>query len=409
MLFRIVFIPAFLIFASVAFGQDHRTVSTELNEKAITQVKLGNLEKAIELFRQARALMPTDPTLRKNLAATHSQLGVKLVAEDKIKEAVRQLRIATSLDPGMALYHLNLGIALVRSLKDDEAQKSFERAVKADSKNAMAHFELGSLMYRRGQLEDAVRVLSRSAALDVGNANYRKALDRAKREHQAEKRYTKQESAHFILSWDGSRDVSIGSRVLRVLEDAWERVGVELEIQPKGKVRVILYTTTEFRKVTGVHGWVTGLYDGRIRIPVKDFATAEREIKGTIYHEYTHVAVQSITSKCPSWLNEGLAQVYEERERRSAAARVRKASRDNALIPLLNLRQTFTRFSDVEKARLAYAQSLSLVLFIMDRHGPDRIGRFLRDLGDGLPEHLAADRAFHRSLSDIFAAWKDSL
>ncbi len=409
MQFRTVFILAVLILSPAARAQEPRTTSGELNEKAIAQVNVGNLEKAIELFQRARALMPTDPTLRKNLAATHSQLGVKLVAAGKIEEAVKQLRISTSLEPGMALYHLNLGIALVRSRKEDEAIECFQRAIKADSKSAVAHFELGSLKYRRGQLEDAVVALTRSVALAPGKAGYRQALDRAKREHQAEKRYTKEESAHFILSWDGARDVSIGSRVLRVLEDAWERVGVDLEIQPKGKVRVILYTTAEFRKVTGVHGWVTGLYDGRIRIPVKDFATAEREIKGTIYHEYTHVAVQSITSRCPSWLNEGLAQVYEERERRSAASRVRKALRDNTLIPLLSLRQTFTRYSDVEKARLAYAQSLSLVLFIMDRHGPDRIGRFLRDLGDGLPEHKAADRAFHRSLSDIFAAWKLSI
>ncbi len=99
MQFRTVFILAVLILSPVARAQEPRTTSGELNEKAIAQVNVGNLEKAIELFRQARALMPTDPTLRKNLAATHSQLGVKLVAAGKIEEAVKQLRISTSLEP----------------------------------------------------------------------------------------------------------------------------------------------------------------------------------------------------------------------------------------------------------------------------------------------------------------------
>jgi len=400
---------AILAFASGALGEDHRAASMELNDQAIALVNLGKFEEAIKVFREARGLMPADPTLRKNLAATHSQLGVKRVGEGKLPEAVKQLRMAVSLEPGTALYHLNLGIALVRSKKAGEAEQSFEKAIRTDPKNALGYYELGSLKYRAGELDLAVKHLTKAAALDRGNADYRDSLARAKREYKSEKRHTKEESAHFILSWDGARDASLGARVLRVLEDAWERTSVDLKINPKGKVRVILYTTTEFRKVTGVHGWVTGLYDGRIRIPVKDFSAAEREIRGTIYHEYTHVAVQSITSRCPAWLNEGLAQVYEERARNSARARVRKAAADETLISILNLRLPFTRFSDVETARLAYAQSLSLVLYIMDQHGPDRIGRFLRHLGDGMPEHKAATEAFHRSIGDIFEAWKESL
>jgi tetratricopeptide (TPR) repeat protein len=406
---RTVFIAAILLLAPASSAQDQRQTSTQLNEKGIALVKMGEFEEAIKLFRQARALMPADPILRRNLAAAHSQLGVKLVSEGKLDEAVKELRTATSLEPGVALYHLNLGIALNRQRKVEDAAQSLERAVQVDPKSAAAHFELGNLRYRQGELERAVRLLTRAAALDVGNAEYKKALERAVREHTAEKRYTVEESPHFKLSWDGSRDVSIGSRVLRVLEDAWERIGVELEIHPTEKTRVILYTETEFRKVTGVHGWVTGLYDGRIRIPVKDFGTAEREIKGTIYHEYTHVAVQSITRVCPSWLNEGLAQVYEGRESRSAASRVRKAHASDSLIALKDLTKSFTRFSDVEKARLAYAQSLSLVLFIIDQHGPDRVGRFLRYLGKGMAEQEAADEAFHKSLADIFAAWKEAI
>jgi hypothetical protein len=142
---------------------------------------------------------------------------------------------------------------------------------------------------------------------------------------------------------------------------------------------------------------------------VKDFAAAEQEIKSTIYHEYTHVAVQSITTRCPAWLNEGLAQVYEERALPPAEARVRQAAADGKLIPILNLRLPFTRFPDVETARLAYAQSLCLVLYAMDQYGPDRIGRFLRLLGEGMPEHEAAGNAFHRSIGEIYDAWADSL
>jgi Flp pilus assembly protein TadD len=397
------------VLSAPVLAEEPGVAAGRLNEEGISLVRLGQFEKAIEVFKRARALVPSDATLRKNLAAAHSHLGVKRVAEGKLVEAVKELRAATTLEPTQALYHINLGIALVRSGKDEEALRSFQKAVQADSTSPAAHYELGNAYYRAGNLARAVTSLTRAATLDRTNKDYIAARDRATREYAAEKSHTHEESAHFELSWDGSRDIAVGARILRILEDAWERVGVDLNIYPKKRIRVILYGEKEFRQVTGMHGWVTGLYDGRIRIPVKDFSTAERQILPTLYHEYTHVAVGRITKNCPTWLNEGLAQVYEKRDRREADSRVARAAAAGSLIPLLNLRASFTRISDVEKARLAYAQSLSLTLFIMDEHGPERIGRFLRDLGEGKSEQEAADRAFHRSVDDIYESWKDGL
>ena len=62
-----------------------------------------------------------------------------------------------------------------------------------------------------------------------------------------------------------------------------------------------------------------------------------------------------------------------------------------------------------EVARLAYAQSHLLTLFLIDEHGPDRIGRFLRALAEGKTQAEAAEDAFHRSLDQIFTAWESGV
>lgn len=400
-------LPLFLValLAAPALAADSRDEAAKLNDAGIRAIDAKEFAKAIDLFTRARSLLPLDLTIRKNLATARSRYGGELLEDGKGEEALRQFRFAASLEPGLAVHHANLGIALVRLGRTEEGKKALENACRVDPACVTARTELGAIAYREGELREAIDEWERAVAAAPDRKDVAEALARARREYEIEKDHRTQESDHFQVSWDGEKDASTGSRILRICEDAYERVGRELAIFPEGRVRVILYSGREFEAVTGAHSWVGGLYDGRIRIPVKDFLRAEDEIRDTIFHEYTHVAVHAVAPACPSWLNEGLAQVYEGKDLRPGAARLKRAKQAGKLLPLSELRAGFTRFDDADRARLAYAESLSFVRFLMDDFSPERVGRFLRAIGGGKSPADAATECFFRSLDDLFAEW----
>ena len=82
----------------------------------------------------------------------------------------------------------------------------------------------------------------------------------------------------------------------------------------------MLYPDETFREVTGSPHWSGGIYDGRIKLPIGGLARGSERLARTVRHEYAHAAIVTLSKgKAPVWLNEGLAQVAEETERRRAA------------------------------------------------------------------------------------------
>ncbi|MEN8150882.1 MAG: tetratricopeptide repeat protein, partial [Planctomycetota bacterium] len=381
----------------------------QLNEEGIRLVSRGEYEKAIKTFTKARRLQPADVTLKQNLATARSRHAGALLGAGKDAEAIQQFRLAVALVPTEAVHHANLGIALVRFGKVAEGKKSLEAAVRADAACVAAHAELGSLHYREGDLFRAKDHLGKAAKAKPKSADLKKAYERVAREYEVEKKFKSVESDHFRISWDGAQDATVGDRLKIHLEDAYSEVAADLGIRPERKTRVILYTRQNFKAVTGAHDWVGGLFDGRIRIPVQNFHKAEREIRSTIRHEYVHVAVDSVTKKCPAWLNEGLAQHYEGRSVSTWLGTLSKAKRADILFSLKELTPNFTAFKDANRARLAYAQSLSIVSFLMDEHGPKAIGTFLTALGEGKKPEEACRAAFTMSQAELYEDWAETL
>jgi len=388
---------------------DNRDEALRLNEEGIKLVSRGDYEDAITKFMKARSLLPADSTLKRNLATARSRHAARLLAAGKSKEAIRQFRMALALMPAEAVHHANLGIALLRTGHAEDGKKSLEAAIRADPGCGPAHSELGGMYYRDGDLFRAADHLKKAVKAAPKREDLKKALARVEREYEVEKKFKSVTSEHFRISWDGARDATVGERLEVHLEDAYEEVAADLGIRPKTITRVILYTKQNFKAVTGAHDWVGGLFDGRIRIPLKNFHSAEEEIRNTIRHEYVHVAVDSVTKKCPAWLNEGLAQYYEGRAIRNWMPLLVKARNAKILFSIQDLAKNFTTYKDANRARLAYAQSHAIILFVMEEHGPKAIGTFLAEMGKGRKTEEACRTAFLMSLDDLYDDWIESL
>jgi hypothetical protein len=130
-----------------------------------------------------------------------------------------------------------------------------------------------------------------------------------------------------------------------------------------------------------------------------------------IPHELVHLvfdtAVDNPYHFPPRWLNEGLAVYLSQGYDASDRAAVDEAASAGALMPLDALTgqfpTTYDRFS------LAYAESVSVVDFIVRKHGREALVRLIRSYADGLTDDEAFERAIGLTVLDVDAAWRQEL
>ena len=85
-----------------------------------------------------------------------------------------------------------------------------------------------------------------------------------------------------------------GGSLIYLLEKERSKVCTDLNHFPRQRVTVILYNPEGFKAVTASEGWVGGLFDRKIRIPVSDQKIDPELIAPIIRHEYTHVIIYEL-------------------------------------------------------------------------------------------------------------------
>src|SRR5207247_626232 len=119
----------------------------------------GDLDRAIELYRQAVAIKP-------DFAEVHNNLGNALRLPGRLEEAVASYRRALTLKPDFAEAQGNLGNALRKLGRLDEAVECYRRAIDAKPGFAQA---VGQYVFLQRMLcdwrepEDPERLLVRAA------------------------------------------------------------------------------------------------------------------------------------------------------------------------------------------------------------------------------------------------------
>ena len=126
-------------------------------------------------------------------------------------------------------------------------------------------------------------------------------------------------------------------------------------------------------------------------------------------HELVHLmldeAVDSPRARVPAWLNEGLAMRFE-RGSRAESGDLRRALRRGRLIPVSQMNSVPGRPDDV---RLFYAQSASIVRYMLDAYGDARMKALLARLNRGDSIGDAVQAAYGSELSAIESRWRARL
>ncbi len=133
--------------------------------------------------------------------------------------------------------------------------------------------------------------------------------------------------------------------------------------------------------------------------------------KSTVIHELTHVLVGHLTFSClgdvPTWLNEGLA-VYSEGDLDAvSAAQLNAAIKNNELLTVRSLSVGFSEVSD--KASLSYSQSYSIIKFLIESYGQDKMTELLTTLRDGSTVDEALRKVYGLDVDGLEAAWRTAV
>lgn len=133
--------------------------------------------------------------------------------------------------------------------------------------------------------------------------------------------------------------------------------------------------------------------------------------RDAIVHELTHVLVGHLTFSClggvPTWLNEGLA-VYSEGELDPASlGQLDAAIRDDTLLTVRSLSAGFSEVAD--KAYLSYSQSYSIVNFLIETHGQNKMTTLLTSLRDGSTIDDALMTTYGFDVEGLDNAWRASI
>ena len=123
-------------------------------------------------------------------------------------------------------------------------------------------------------------------------------------------------------------------------------------------------------------------------------------------HEMTHLllheAVDSPLARVPAWLNEGLAMYYEKSSNRRESTVASAAGRG----ALMRLRAMNTVPGRPEDVRLFYAQSWSVVAYIVDTFGKERMTSLLSAIDSGSRIDEAVPAVYGLTLEELESRWR---
>jgi len=226
--------------------------------------------------------------------------------------------------------------------------------------------------------------------------------------------FMKLEGQHFTVEYEAP-DRDLAPMVLKTAELFYGPVTSDLDYTPPGKINIIIYPDRE--ELRNSFGWPSsedamGVYwTGVIRVlsprawtGTDDPATMEAVFKknGPIAHELTHYVLDYRTNgNYPRWFTEGLAQ-YEEHRLTGFVWIEPDSTLDQNLYPLADLTNRFDR---LDNQALAYREAFSLVSFIVERFGPDRLNAVIGDLSSGVGFDQSLKNHLGLAGNDLQKAW----
>ncbi len=377
--------------------------AVEYNAQGIEHYEAKRWDDAIQAFLQAHALVPDNTTVRRNLCNAYQASANDFAKVGDYANACRLLsEFAIPIDPENPSPLIQLGAYYLRVSYVAEAMYRLQEALDLDPENVDAHDLLGDAYYAVNDLASALTQWQWVAQRDPNRRGLSDKLSKANRENGVEYNFAKSGTRHFDISFTrGTPGHDLG-QVRTILDRAYRDIGQQFGgVYPRDPVPVIIYTAEQFSNATLLGEHVGAVYDGKIRVPLRDKSGAAippEELERRLYHEYVHVIVRYLVGdNVPWWLNEGLAQAYSEKLTDADMLTLRRARDNGQLFSLANLEDSQLAKLPPGVLHIAYRQAFATVQFLLDSFGRRNMLNMLTALSQSMPPEEALRRNFRRT------------
>lgn len=218
-----------------------------------------------------------------------------------------------------------------------------------------------------------------------------------------------------IYHYAGGRQ--FGELAMEVTTRTIDEFGGDFDVQLDDPINIVIYgSSAEFQEALPYNSpeWIGGFAEPSHNLIVAGVEPGEgaaSEMGRMMTHEVVHLLVEQATlnpyNSAPRWLDEGLAINYQDYPEERYDRIIEQASEQGQLIPVRALRSSFP--SDSDLAVQSYAQSESIVEFLIDEHGHESIASLLATYQEGVSHEEAVQQGLGMSLDELDAAWKDWL
>ncbi len=369
-------------------------------EAALQLYAAGQFPGACERFSRAAADDPQSPVWRQDVARCFEGWGRDVLRQSRPDEALLLFRQGLKALPDDPALLKAAGIASIHGGRSTEALEPLERAVAAED-DAEVRLLLARLYDQRDRTDRALIHLAKLLAREPEHPAARRLLDKIERERRVEAGFQRETTERFVVKHRATSGETVRP-VLQALDRAWERVGDQLDYHPAERVTVVLYEGVQFHDVTRVHGWVTGLYDGKIRLPLGSGLPAGVGLERLVLHEYAHAAIHELSrGRAPRWLQEGLAQYLE-------GVRADPLLRGPGGLTLAGL-EALIGDPDPTRARVGYDIALWVTEDLLSRGGVVTLRTVLVRLGHGDTIAAAMTKVYGMRLAELESQWRNLL
>jgi tetratricopeptide (TPR) repeat protein len=310
-------------------------------------------------------------------------------------QAKRYYESALRFQPDNSTLLIYYAATLMRTGLAAEALSYAQHAASVAPSSPDAMAMLGFVQFACDHTPDAIRSWKQSLALRP-DAAVSQSLAPAERESSAESDFSQRESSHFNLHFEGKNSSETFRRdLLSTLDSDYDDLVRDLGYSPRNNIAVTLYTEQTFFDVTRAPSWSGAINDGKLRIPISGVPSITPELARILKHELTHSFVSQMSgNRCPTWLNEGIAQIEEGKSSASYGHELAKLFAAGNEIPFNLLEGSFMSFSAPE-ATTAYAESMAAAEYIRDAYGMSEITRILELLSKGSSTEAALRATVH--------------
>ena len=313
--------------------------------------------------------------------------GWAAIATGDCDKAIEALRRAASMakdlnspGPMQADIRRGLGFCLKKSGQPGGAEENLREAIKANAGDQESRMLLADLYESDGRFSEAVQTL------EEGNptGDVAKRLEVMRRRAGEGDLQQVQRTPHFTISYRTGEHEGLAAQAAQILESSLdeftEKYGYK---EPATPLEVILYPTEKFSWVLGgVPDWAEGIFDGRMRIPIRSRSGGGTGIISQVLrHELVHALNSNMTGgrALPPWLEEGLAQRIGEMASGGVFPFPIKPA---PFFPAADFSASYMTFGAAAAGSI-YRQSLYLVMTLENRDS-DALRRIISSLSPNL-------------------------